>query len=54
MLTEKLDGTGAKLEHTPRKSLRCLTQEAGVLNSNSRTTTQLMKLRPYKTISIIG
>jgi hypothetical protein len=54
MLTEKLDGTGAKLEHTPRKSLICPTQEAGISNSNSRTATQLMKLRPYKTISSIG
>jgi hypothetical protein len=31
MLTEeKLDDTGARLEHTPRKSLKLLAQETGV------------------------
>jgi hypothetical protein len=30
---ENLDDTGAKLEHTPTKSLRSLAQEAGVSNS---------------------
>jgi hypothetical protein len=36
---EKSDDKGARLEHTPRKSLKRLAQE----------TTQLLKLRPYKT-----
>jgi hypothetical protein len=45
---EKLDGTGARLEHTPRKSQK-LAQETGVLKSGARTATQLLKLRPYKT-----
>jgi hypothetical protein len=31
VLTEKLDDTGARLEHTPRKSLKRLAQETGVL-----------------------
>jgi hypothetical protein len=44
VLTEdKLDDRGAKLEHTPRKSLKRLAQETGVSKSNARTATQLMK-----------
>jgi hypothetical protein len=45
---EKLDHIGARLEHTPRKSLGRLAQETGVSNSSARTATQLLKLRPYK------
>jgi hypothetical protein len=52
VLTEKLDDIGARLEHTPRKSLKRLAQETGVSKSNARTATQLLKLRPYKTIVI--
>jgi hypothetical protein len=43
MLTEKLDGKGARLEHTPRKSLKRLAQETGVSKSSARTATQLLK-----------
>jgi transposase len=46
---EKLDDIGARLEHTPRKSLKCLAQETGVSKSSARMATQLLKLRPYKT-----
>jgi hypothetical protein len=43
---------GAKLEDTPRKLLEQLAQETGVLKSNARMTTQLLKSRPYKTTVI--
>jgi hypothetical protein len=49
---EKLDGIGARLEHTPRKSLKCLAQETGMSTSSARTATQLLKLRPHKTTVI--
>jgi hypothetical protein len=53
MLTEeKLDATGATLEHTPRKSLNRLAQETGVSKFGARTATQLLKLRSYKTTVI--
>jgi hypothetical protein len=40
---EKLNDIGARLEHTPRKSLKHLAQEAGVSKSSARTATQLLK-----------
>jgi transposase len=40
---EKLDDIGARLEHTPRKSLKRLAQETGVPKSCARTATQLLK-----------
>jgi hypothetical protein len=43
VLTEKLDDTGGRLEHTPRKSLKCLAQETGVSKPIARTATQLLK-----------
>jgi hypothetical protein len=47
VLTEqKLDDIGARLEHTPRNSLKCLAQETGVSTCRARTATQLLKLRP--------
>jgi hypothetical protein len=49
---EKLNDTGAKLEHTPRKSAKCLAQEIGVLKSSARTTTKLLKLRSSKKTAI--
>jgi hypothetical protein len=45
---EKLDDIGARLEHTPRKSLKQLVQDTGVSKFNARRATQLLKLRPYK------
>jgi hypothetical protein len=45
---KKLDDVGARLEHTPRKSLEHLAEETGVSKSSARTATQLPKLRPYK------
>jgi hypothetical protein len=36
VLTEKLDGTAATLEHTPKKSLKHLAQESGVSKSSAR------------------
>jgi hypothetical protein len=48
----KLDNIGARLEHTPRKSLKHLTQETAVLTSSTGMATQLLKLRPYKTTAI--
>jgi hypothetical protein len=47
-LTEKLDDIGARLEHTPRKLLKCLVQETVVPKSVARMATQLLTLRPYK------
>jgi hypothetical protein len=41
---EKLDDTGARLEHTPKKPLKHLAQETGVSKSSARTTTQMLKL----------
>jgi hypothetical protein len=49
---EKLDDTGTRLEHTPRKSLKCLAQVTGESKSSARMATQLVKLTPYKTIVI--
>jgi transposase len=40
---EKLDDIGARLKHTPRKSLKHLAQETGVSKSSARTATQLLK-----------
>jgi hypothetical protein len=40
---EKLEAIGARLEHTSRKLLKRLAQEAGVSKSSARTATQLLK-----------
>jgi hypothetical protein len=52
LIEEKLGDVGARLEHTPRKSLKHLAQETGVSKCSARRTTQLLKLRPYKTTVI--
>jgi hypothetical protein len=39
VLTEKLDDTGARLEPTPRKSLKRLAQETEVSKTSARTAT---------------
>jgi hypothetical protein len=49
---EKLDDIGARLEHTPRKSLKHLAQETAVSKSSAGTAAQLLKPRPYKTTVI--
>jgi hypothetical protein len=49
VLAEKLDDTEARLEHTPRKSLKRLALkrlECQILVQ--KTATQLLKLKPYK------
>jgi hypothetical protein len=43
VLTEKLHDIGARLEHTPRKSLKCLAQETEVSKCSARMETQLLK-----------
>jgi hypothetical protein len=44
VLTEEtLDETGARLEHTPKKSLKRLAQETGVPKSSAGIVTQLLK-----------
>jgi transposase len=48
LIEEKLDDIGAKLERTPRKSMKRRTQETGVQKSNVRTSTQFLKLGHYK------
>jgi hypothetical protein len=45
---EKLDVIGARLEHSPRKSLKRLAQESGVSKSSARTSTQLRSPDPIK------
>jgi hypothetical protein len=51
VLTEEILGDiGARLEHKPRKSLKCLGQETGVSKSSARMTTQFLKLKAYKTV----
>jgi hypothetical protein len=40
---EKLHDIWARLEHTPRKSMKRLAQEIGVSKSSARTATQLLK-----------
>jgi hypothetical protein len=52
VITEKFDDIGARITHTPRKSLKRLSQETGVSKSSARMATQLLKLRPYKTTVI--
>jgi hypothetical protein len=53
VLTEgRLDDKGARLEHTPRKSLKCLAQETEVPKYSARKASQLLTLRPYKTTVI--
>jgi hypothetical protein len=49
---ENLDDIWARLDQTPRKSLKRLAQETGVSKSSARMATQLLKLRPYKTTVI--
>jgi transposase len=49
---EKLDDIGARLQHTPRKSLKRLAQETGVSKSSARIETRFLKLRPSKTTVI--
>jgi hypothetical protein len=46
---EKLDDIAARLENSPRKSLKRLAREAGVSKSLARNATKLLKLKPYKT-----
>jgi hypothetical protein len=43
VLSEKLDAIGARLEDTPRKSLKRLAQETGMSKSSARTAKQLLK-----------
>lgn len=50
MLTEEtLDDIGAGLENSPRKSLKRLVRETGVLRTSALRTKKALKLRPYKT-----
>jgi hypothetical protein len=49
---ETLEDIGARLEHTPRKSVKRLTEDTGVSKSSARMATWLLKLRPYKTTVI--
>jgi hypothetical protein len=49
---EKLDDIGSRLERTPRKSLKCLAQETGVLKASASKASQLLKFSPYKTTVI--
>jgi hypothetical protein len=46
---EKLDEIGARLEHSPQKSLRLIAQETGISKTSARTATILLKLKPNET-----
>jgi hypothetical protein len=48
LTTEKLDEIGARLKHTPQKSLRCLAQKTGLTKASAATAIKLLKLKPYK------
>ncbi|KAJ4451314.1 hypothetical protein ANN_02775 [Periplaneta americana] len=45
---EKLDEVGARLEHSPRKSLRRLTQEFNISKTSAFVATKLLELQPYR------
>jgi transposase len=49
---EKLDEIGARLEHSPRKSLRLIAQETGISKTSARTATILLKLKPNETRAV--
>jgi response regulator of citrate/malate metabolism len=49
---EKLDDIVARLEHTPRKSLKRLAQDTAVSKASARRATQLLKLKPYSRTAI--
>jgi hypothetical protein len=42
----KLDETGARLENTRQKSVRCLAQESGMPKSSAAIVKKLLKLKP--------
>ena len=44
ILKEKTDEIGERLEHTPQKSLKCLSQETGVSVPSVQRATTLLKL----------
>jgi hypothetical protein len=46
---EKLDEIGARLEHSPQKSLRLIAQETGISKTSARTATILLKLKSNET-----
>jgi hypothetical protein len=50
MPISELRGVGARIEHTPRKSLKYLVHESGVSKCIVRRVTQMLKLTPYKTV----
>lgn len=50
---EKLDEIGARLEHSPRKSLRCLAQETGVSITTVRTATKLLKQPTFEKVVML-
>jgi hypothetical protein len=46
LTAETLDDVGARLETSPRKSLKQPAQETGVLITYAQRATKLLKLRP--------
>ncbi|KAJ4452094.1 hypothetical protein ANN_03610 [Periplaneta americana] len=47
---EKFDDVGARLEHSPHKSLRRLAQEVNISKTSALLATKLLKLKPYRHI----
>ena len=55
VLTEEtLDEIGASLERTPTKSIPKLEQQVGISESSAHRATKLLKLKPYKCISVLS
>ncbi|KAJ4439784.1 hypothetical protein ANN_07912 [Periplaneta americana] len=47
---ENLDEVGARLEHSPRKSLRRLAQEVNISKMSAFVATKILKLKPYRSV----
>jgi hypothetical protein len=52
LIEKKLGEIGARLEHTPLKSLSRLSQETGISKSSAAKSIKLLKIRPCKLIVI--
>jgi transposase len=50
---EKLDEIGARLEHSPRKSLRRLALETGVSITTVRTAAKLLKQHAFENVMFV-
>ncbi|KAJ4451291.1 hypothetical protein ANN_02752 [Periplaneta americana] len=51
---EKLDEVGARLGHSPCKSLRRLAQEVNIFKTSAYVAAKLLKLKPYRLTVVHG